>query len=167
MTNALITGGTGYLGGDLLVYLKENNVLPSNGRIYALVRNSEQGKKVEEHYSVTPLILDLDNEDDITKRLIEHDISIVFYMIDSFNGKRQLSFVRALAQVKKNKPQITATHFLHASGAKLFSAFTGMPSDAPLSDASKDLLELQKTATPPSAFSFAKTVSFHTMCYRI
>jgi hypothetical protein len=38
------------------------------------------------------------------------------------------------------------THFLHTTGAKLFSSFTGHPTDRVLSDAEEGLYEIQKAA---------------------
>lgn len=41
------------------------------------------------------------------------------------------------------------THFLHTTGAKLFSSFTGHPTDRVLSDADESLYEIQKGAKSP------------------
>jgi uncharacterized protein YbjT (DUF2867 family) len=142
--NILITGGSGYIGGSLLAELKNTTDLPSHGTIYALVRSKEQAEKVKSNYNATPLTLDLGDQPAITATLLEKQISVVFFLINAFNADSQVKFIEALAAVK-DKYGIQ-THFLHTTGAKLFSSFTGHPTDTVLSDAEKGLYEIQKAA---------------------
>ena len=142
--NILITGGSGYIGGSLLAELKNTTDLPSHGTIYALVRSKEQAEKVKSHYNATPLTLDLEDQAAITATLLEKQISVVFFLINAFNADAQVKFVEALAAVKGQHG--VQTHFLHTTGAKLFSSFTGHPTDRVLSDAEEGLYEIQKAA---------------------
>lgn len=142
--NILITGGSGYIGGSLLAQLKRTTNLPSHGTIYALVRNKDQAEKVRSHYDATPLTLDLENQSTITAALLEKQISVVFFMINAFNAEAQLKLIEALSAVKSQNS--IETHFLHTTGAKLFSNFTGHPTDRVLSDADESLYEIQKKA---------------------
>lgn len=125
--NILITGGTGYIGGSLFAELKNTSDIPAHGTIYALVRNDEQAEKVRQHYDAIPLILDLEDQAAITTTLLEKQISVVFFMINAFNANAQLKFIQALEAVK-HRHQLE-THFLHTTGAKLFSNFVGHPTD--------------------------------------
>lgn len=142
--NILITGGSGYIGGSLLTQLMGTSNLPSHGTIYALVRNEDQAERVKSHYNATPLNLDLEDQSAITASLLDKQISVVFFMINAFNANAQLKFIEALAAVK-DKHGIQ-THFLHTTGAKLFSSFTGHPTNRTLSDAENGLYGIQKAA---------------------
>jgi len=142
--NILITGGSGYIGGSLLAELKNTTDLPSHGTIYALVRNDDQAAKVKSHYNATPLTLDLEDQFAITATLLGKQISVVFFLINAFNADSQVKFIEALAAVKDRHG--VQTHFLHTTGAKLFSSFTGHPTDRVLSDAEEGLYEIQKAA---------------------
>ena len=142
--NILITGGSGYIGGSLLAELQNITDLPSHGAIYALVRSKEQAEKVESYYNATPLTLDLEDQSAITATLLEKQISVVFFLINAFNADSQVKFIEALASVKDRHG--IQTHFLHTTGAKLFSSFTGHPTDRVLSDAEEGLYGIQEAA---------------------
>lgn len=142
--NILITGGSGYIGGSLLATLKHTSDLPQHGTVYALVRSNEQAEAVKTHYNATPLNLDLEDQAAITATLVEKEISVVFFMINAFNAIAQLKFIEGLATVKQRLG--IETHFLHTTGAKLFSSFVGHPTDRVLSDADEGLYEIQKNA---------------------
>lgn len=142
--NILITGGSGYIGGSLLAELKNTTDLPAHGTIYALVRSKEQAEQVKSHYNATPLTLDLDDQSAITATLLEKKISVVFFLINAFNADAQVKFIEALAAVKTQYG--VQPHFIHTTGAKLFSSFTGHPTDRVLSDVEEGLYEVQKAA---------------------
>lgn len=142
--NILITGGSGYLGGSLLAQLKKTKDLPSHGIVYALVRNEDQAEKVKSHYGATPLTLDLEDQSTITATFVEKQISAVFSLINAFNADAQLKLIEALSAVKDHHS--IETHFLHTTGAKLFSSFTDHPTDRVLSDADGSLYDIQKGA---------------------
>lgn len=140
----LITGGSGYIGGSLLAELEKTPHLPSHGTIYALVRNNDQAEKVKAHYNAEPLTLDLEDQAAITTTLLDKQISVVFFLINAFNADAQVKFIEGLAAVKEKHG--IETHFLHTTGAKLFSSFTGHPTDRVLSDAEDGLYDIQKAA---------------------
>jgi len=144
--NVLITGGSGYLGGSLLHYLKTSADLPPHDTIYALVRGEEQAKLVKTHYHATPLTIDLNSEGSITSTLLEKRISVVFYLIDASKSDIQVRFIKALGTVRQRLG--ISMHFLHTSGAKIFSSLVGMPTDRVLSDADPEMYDLQKAARP-------------------
>jgi methylglyoxal synthase len=155
--NILITGGSGYIGGSLLTELKNTTNLPSHGTIYALVRSEEQAEQVKSNYNATPLTLDLGDQSAITATLLEKQISVVFFLINAFDADAQVKSIEALAAVKDKYG--VQTHFLHTTGAKLFSSFTGHPTDRVLSDAEEGLYEIQKAAR--SKFPPMETVCDH------
>lgn len=143
--NVLITGGSGYLGGSLFAELTRTN-LPPHGTVYALVRSDEQAERVKAHYNATPITLDLEDQSTITATLLEKQISVVFHLISAVSADSQEKFIRGLGKVKQQLG--VETHFLHTSGAKIFSGFAGHPTDRTLSDADDGLYEIQKNATP-------------------
>lgn len=157
--NILITGGSGYIGGSLLAELKSNTSIPAHGTVYALVRSDDQAQKARSVYNATPLMLDLNDQSAITEALVEKEISVVFFMINAFTAVAQLKLIDALATVKQKLSM--ETHFLHTTGAKLFSNFTGHPTDKALSDADDDLYDIQKNAK--SRFAPMETVRLPAM----
>lgn len=142
--NILITGGSGYIGGSILAELKKTTNLPPHGTVYALVRNKEQAEKTKANYNATPLELNLEDQKAITATLLNKQISVVFFMINAFNANTQLKLIEGLAAVQKQHG--IQSHFLHTTGAKLFSSFTGHPTDRVLSDADDGLYGIQKAA---------------------
>lgn len=143
--SVLITGGSGYLGGTLLARLNKDE-LPAYKAIYALVRTPEQAEAVRQ-YGVEPLHLNLDDEAAVKQTLLDKQITIVFFLIDALQHKRQLILISALAAVEDKTG--SDVHFLHTSGAKIFSEHAGMPTDRTIYDSDADLYDLQKAAKAP------------------
>ncbi|KAF2833350.1 NAD(P)-binding protein [Ophiobolus disseminans] len=141
----LITGASGYLGGSLLAEL-DRITLPPHEKLYGLVRSQEQADAVKQ-YGAEPLILDLKNERAVLRTIVDAKISIVYFLIDALNSELQIPLIKALGEVKRQTGQ--DVHFLHTSGAKIFSNHAGMPSDQELRDTDPALFELQKTAKAP------------------
>lgn len=141
--NILITGGSGYLGGTFLQQLKDTTDLPPYGKVFALVRNQDQADQVKKLYNAEPIQIDMDKQSSVSEALLSNDISIVFFLIDSRSGDKQALFIKALAEVKSKLG--VEVHFLHATGAKLFSSHAGYPTDRELSDMDPGLYDLQKT----------------------
>lgn len=133
------------MGGSLLAELSRTK-LPPHQTIYALVRTDEQADQVK-RYGAEPLRLDLENERSITRTIVDAKISIIFFLIDAVDSKHQLSLIKALGELKKQTGQ--DAHFLHTSGAKIFSEHAGLPTDRGISDADPGLFEMQKTAKAP------------------
>ncbi|KAJ9407609.1 hypothetical protein DTO045G8_4621 [Paecilomyces variotii] len=113
----LLTGASGYLGGTIAARWQSVN-LPAYKTAYALVRTSEQAQAVKQ-YGFEPLTFDLTDEASVTESILDHEISIVYFLIDSVKADAQVRIIKALAQVKEKTGQ--DVHFLHTSGAKLFS----------------------------------------------
>ncbi|RDK45910.1 NAD(P)-binding protein [Aspergillus phoenicis ATCC 13157] len=142
--NILITGASGYLGGTLLSRWQVAQ-LPSHGTLYALVRTEQQSQAVQQ-YGATPLYINLEDDQNIVKTIIDHEISIIYFLIDAASARTQVPMIQALGQVRERTGK--TVHFLHTSGAKLFSSHAGHPTDHAFSDADPGLYELQRTAKP-------------------
>lgn len=142
--NILITGASGYLGGTLLSRWQTAQ-LPSHGTLYALVRTEQQSQAVQQ-YGATPLYISLDDDQNIIQTIVEHEISIIYFLIDAASARTQTPMIQALGQVRERTGK--TVHFLHTSGAKLFSSHAGHPTDRAFSDADPGLYELQRTAKP-------------------
>lgn len=145
--NILITGASGYLGGTLLARWSSAN-LPHYQKLYTLTRTEEQAKAVRQ-YGAEPLAINLKEEASINKAIVDNKITIIYYLIDAVNSDVQVHMIKALAQVKKQTGQ--HVHFLHTTGAKLFSSHSGFPTDRPVSDTDAELYELQKGSQAPHA----------------
>ncbi|KAJ5895159.1 hypothetical protein N7495_006850 [Penicillium taxi] len=140
--NILITGASGYLGGTLLARWSGAK-LPHN-KLYALVRTPEQAEAIKQ-YEAEPLDFDVLDTAATEAAIIDNNISVVYFLIDSFGAaKWQLPMIKALATVKRNTGQ--EVHFLNTSGAKLFSSHTGLPTLHPLLDSDPGLYDLQTQA---------------------
>lgn len=142
--NILITGASGYLGGTLLARWKEAN-LPAHNKLYALIRTEEQAKAVQQLYNALPVKIDLSSDADIEQSIISRDISVIYYLIDPLEERIPRAMIRALSKVKSNSGR-EDVHFLFASGAKIFSSHTGLPSDRELLDTDDRLYDLLKNA---------------------
>ncbi|KAI0177405.1 hypothetical protein BJ166DRAFT_22228 [Pestalotiopsis sp. NC0098] len=144
--NILITGGSGYLGGSLLHRLP-NAGLPSYNKLFALVRTDEQAQKVKELYGAQPIQVDLSSEAAVQKSIVDNDITVAFFLVDAMNSHLQEAMIKGLAEVKKRKGG--EVHFLHTTGAKLFSSHAGAPTDHPLLDTDPKVYEIQKAQKAP------------------
>ncbi|KAJ5099885.1 hypothetical protein N7532_006886 [Penicillium argentinense] len=142
--NILVTGASGYLGGSLLARWSSAK-LPAYRRLYALVRTDEQSEAVKQ-YGADPIKFDVNDEASIRAAIVENDISIIYFLIDAMASTTQLHMIKALAEVRKKTGR--DVHFLHTSGAKLFSSHAGLPTDRPIPDNDPELYNLQKTSVP-------------------
>ncbi len=109
--NILLTGASGYLGGDLLARLPTAN-LPPYSTLYALVRTEAQASSVQK-YGATPLTFNVLDKAQIRDAVVKNRITVVFYLIDPGASGAHLHFIDALAEVKKETGQ--EVHFLHVS----------------------------------------------------
>jgi nucleoside-diphosphate-sugar epimerase len=146
----LLTGGSGYLGGTLLARWNAAH-LPSYGRLFALVRTSEQANAVKQ-YGATPLTIDASNPTNIKTLIVKEKITIVLHLHDATDSTTTTHSIAGLGEVKKMTG--LQTHFLFTSGAKSFSEFVGMPIERPLHDTDSDLYAMQKRAIDYTPFEF-------------
>ncbi|KAJ7491295.1 NAD-P-binding protein [Mycena latifolia] len=146
MPRILLTGASGYIGGVLLNQIKSD--LPT-AEIYTLVRTADQAEKVES-LGAHPVLFDLSKNQEIRKAVIDNGVTIVVHTADAMNFGPAQNFIEALAEVKKRTGQ--TVHFIHTSGAKLFSSHTGiqLPPGDFISD-TQDTYTLQKTFRSPHA----------------
>ncbi|KAK0458021.1 NAD-P-binding protein [Desarmillaria tabescens] len=139
MTRLLITGASGYLGGTLL-----NDLINiPNVEIYALVRTESQASAVRS-LGVRPVEFDLMNQTVIQKAVEELELTIVLHLADAFSFVPPEAFIRGLATVKQKTGE--NVHFVHTSGAKIFSSHTGI--NQRLND-TDDVYATQKTTKSP------------------
>ncbi|PVH77053.1 NAD(P)-binding protein [Cadophora sp. DSE1049] len=144
----LITGASGYLGGDFLARLPTSN-LPPYEKLYALVRTDNQAAAVKK-YGAEPLRFAVNNQAEVHDAIVKNGITVVFYLIDALKNEGQMLFINALAELKKQTGK--EVHFMHVSGAKIFSSLAGAPTDAPLLDTRPDLYDIQKKQKAPFGF---------------
>ncbi|KAL5313631.1 hypothetical protein ACEPPN_018052 [Leptodophora sp. 'Broadleaf-Isolate-01'] len=144
----LITGASGYLGGDLLARLPGSN-LHSYEKLYALVRTDAQADAVKK-YGAEPLKFAVNNQAEVHDAIVKNGITIVFFLINALKKDSQVMFINALAEVRKATGK--DVHFLHTSGAKMFSGLAGAPTDGPLLDTRPDLYEVQKEQKDPFGY---------------
>ncbi|KAK8043121.1 hypothetical protein PG994_013604 [Apiospora phragmitis] len=147
--NILITGGSGYLGGTLLARWAAAD-LPPYGKLYALVRTEQQAEAVKKQQcGAEPLTFDPYDEAAVRRGVVDHQITVIYHLIDAFQSDSQVHMIKALAEVKRATGQIV--HFLHTSGAKIFSNHAGAPHDRELRDNDPDLYQIQKHQQAPHA----------------
>ncbi|KAF4829480.1 hypothetical protein CGCTS75_v006752 [Colletotrichum tropicale] len=143
--NILITGASGYLGGTLLARWKEAD-LDGYDKLFALVRTDAQAEAVKSH-GAEPLSFSPKDEVAVRDAVVNNRITIVYYLIDALNSAGQKNFIKALAEVKRQTG--ADVHFLHTTGAKIFSSHAGAPTDRPLLDTDPDLYSIQKAQKAP------------------
>ncbi|KAF3807245.1 hypothetical protein GCG54_00008700 [Colletotrichum gloeosporioides] len=145
MTNVLITGGSGYLGGSLLASWADANIEVYD-KLYALVRSDSQAAAVKSLYGAEPVRCSLE-EGDIRSLVVDNGITVVFYLIDAYRAERPVSFIKALAEVKKATGR--GVHFVYTTGTKQFSEHAGAPTDKPLLDTDPNLYDIQRGQKAP------------------
>ncbi|KAE9398838.1 NAD-P-binding protein [Gymnopus androsaceus JB14] len=133
-TAVLLTGASGYLGGSLLVHLLHKFDLESrNVKLFTLVRKPEHVGKVQElGGDVTPLVGDVQDAEGIKKLIVDNSISVVIETVDARQFAVAKPCVEALAIVKEKLD--VPVHFIHTSGAKMFSSHVGVDQSAFLND---------------------------------
>lgn len=113
----LITGASGYLGGTLLARWKEAGLpAASYDKLYALVRTDAQAEAVKHHYGAEPLAFDPRDDAAVREAVVGLGITIVYYLIDPVRSEAQVSFIRALGEVRRVTGR--EVHFLHVSMAQ-------------------------------------------------
>ncbi|KKY15414.1 putative nad dependent epimerase dehydratase family protein [Diplodia seriata] len=145
--NILITGASGYLGGTLLARWSGAK-LQGYDKLFALVRTDAQDEAVRK-YGAHPLTFNSGDEAAVREAILANNINIVYYLIDALHADSQVLFIRALGELKKKTGQ--EVHFLHTTGAKIFSSLAGAPTDRPLLDSEPDLYSIQKAQKAGSA----------------
>ncbi|KAB8204132.1 NAD(P)-binding protein [Aspergillus parasiticus] len=143
--NILITGGSGYLGGTLLAAWA-NAKINDYGKLFALVRTEKQAESVKKLYGAEPVTCSL-QPDDVRELLVGNHITIVLYLIDAYSSRHQVSFIRALSEIKKATGQ--ETHFIYTTGTKQFSDMAGLLTKEPLFDTDPRLYDIQKAQRSP------------------
>ncbi|KAF0321646.1 nad dependent epimerase dehydratase family protein [Colletotrichum asianum] len=145
MTNVLVTGGSGYLGGSLLASWAGANITGYD-KLYALVRSDSRAAAVKSLYDAEPVTCILE-EDNIRHLAVDNDITVVFYLIDAYRAERPVSFIKALGEVKKATGR--EVHFVYTTGTKQFSEHAGAPTDKPLLDTDPNLYDIQRGQKAP------------------
>ncbi|OHE91510.1 hypothetical protein CORC01_13206 [Colletotrichum orchidophilum] len=142
--NILITGVSGYLGGTLLARWASAS-LTGYDKLFALVRTDAQREQVKQ-YGAEPLDFSPHDEEAVRDAVLQNQITIVFYLIDAFAFVGQENFIKALSELKRQTGH--EVHFLHTSGAKIFSSLADAPTDRPLLDTDPGLFDIQKAQNP-------------------
>ncbi|RAK95356.1 NAD(P)-binding protein [Aspergillus ibericus CBS 121593] len=156
--NILLTGASGYLGGTLLTHLL-TTPLPPYSTLYALVRTPSQAHSVQQS-TATPLLLpDLTDTATLTQTIIAHKITIIYFLIDAASSTTQIPMIEALGEVKRLTGQ--EVHFLHTTGAKLFSGHAGhpaLPSEEFSDGEGERVYEIQNAARSGNALKVNTTI---------
>ncbi|KAG4437957.1 hypothetical protein IFR05_006538 [Cadophora sp. M221] len=119
-------------------------------RFDAAVHKVRVGGDAVKKYGAEPLRFVVNSQEEVHDAIVKNGITIVFFLIDALKNESQLMFINALAKVKKETGK--EVHFLHTSGAKIFSNLAGAPVDVPLLDTRPDLYEVQKKQEAPFGF---------------
>lgn len=153
--NILVTGASGYLGGSLLARWEKSN-LPPYGHLYALVRSDEQAQAVKQ-YGVEPIQCDINDRESLHKAIVDKNISIIFFLIDSYGDQHQPPMIKALAEVKAKTGR--EVHFVHTGGAKHFSRHAGIERNEPWLDTDPEIYNVLKSTFAPH--EYFRQVHFH------
>ncbi|KAJ3711978.1 hypothetical protein C8R42DRAFT_728293 [Lentinula raphanica] len=133
-TSVLLTGASGYIGGSLLVYLLHKFDLKSqNIKLFTLVRKPEQVQEVVElGENVVPLLGDVQDAEEMKRLVVENSVSVVIETVDARHFPVAKHFIEALCTVKERLG--VPVHFVHTSGAKMFSSHVGVDQTSFLND---------------------------------
>ncbi|KIY43095.1 NAD(P)-binding protein [Fistulina hepatica ATCC 64428] len=125
MHKLLLTGASGYIGGTILNEL----ILVEDVELFALVRTKKQAEQViavgyAAGKSIRPVEFDLMNPAAVQTAVMDIGATIVIHTANAFSFVPAQAFIRGLAEVKRRSG--TEVHFVHTSGAKVFSSHAGI-----------------------------------------
>lgn len=111
MHHILLTGVSGYLGGDLLDSLTtgDGGPLPPH-KLYALVRSDAQADAVRQR-GAEPLRFDPYKADEAHEAVVANGITVVCFLIDALRSEAQVNLIKALAE--SSKATGLGAHFIH------------------------------------------------------
>ncbi|OXC81529.1 hypothetical protein J005_06379 [Cryptococcus neoformans] len=107
MIHLLVTGGSGYIGGEILAQLG-GLVIPEL-QVFVTVRQDQHEVAVKEFPSglFTPVRLDLSDKEPIKSFISENEIDVVFELTSAFNADIALPSIEALASCGVGKSYIS------------------------------------------------------------
>ncbi|WVQ85491.1 hypothetical protein IAT38_007656 [Cryptococcus sp. DSM 104549] len=132
MTRLLLTGGSGYIGGEILAQLQDRPI-PALDAVYVTVRKPEHAEAVRK-LGYEPVTLDLGDAAAIKAFVVDSKINVVLELTNALNAKIALPAIEGLAELGSGKTYIST------SGAKMFSAFAGYDTTKPVEDDSPSLV---------------------------
>ncbi|KAJ7273152.1 NAD-P-binding protein [Mycena rebaudengoi] len=144
MPRILFTGASGYIGGALFNQIKSDRPhTAGSDEIYSLVRTPYQAEQIKS-LGYIPVQFDLANKEEIFRAVVDNEVTVVVHLANAFDFVPAEAFVRGLAEVKTRTG--LEVHFIHTSGAKLFSSHVGIQhvSGKLLNDALDDMYTVQK-----------------------
>ena len=113
------------------------------------MRTDEQATAIRQ-YNVEPLRLSSTDEAEVHSTIVSLGITIIFYLINAARSEGQVTMIKALGEVRRRRAaEVDAVHFLHTTGAKVFSSHAGAPTDRPLLDTDANLYAVQKSQRAP------------------
>ncbi|KAI0974490.1 hypothetical protein F4678DRAFT_422893 [Xylaria arbuscula] len=120
----LVTGAAGYIGGSVIAALLSENAYFPAKNLFAAVRTEEQAQSLQP-LGVNVLRLNLQNEQEVTEAVLQHEIDIVVHTASSIDFRLALNLVSALG--KRRAVTGKDTYHIHSSVTTGYSKEGGWP----------------------------------------
>ncbi|KAG7527796.1 hypothetical protein FFLO_06586 [Filobasidium floriforme] len=133
----LVTGGTGYLGGDILAEIREDSRY-DDVAIYATVRNKSLWPNFEA-IRIIPVELDLGSPQDLDAFIRERHVKLVIETTDSATDNIAIPCIKAL-QANNGTYIALLLYQFQSNGTKQWSMFAGFDPEKALYDDDPDFL---------------------------
>ncbi|ORY27063.1 hypothetical protein BCR39DRAFT_539076 [Naematelia encephala] len=133
MIRLLITGASGYIGGEILAQMSDDPHKYGTIEVFAVYRKEEHGEAIRKMGS-TPVKLDLSDGDAIKSFILEKQIDVVLELTDPVGSKIAIPSIEALSTLGGERT------FIYTSGGKLFSAFADFDTLKETKDDDEDVI---------------------------
>ncbi|KAI0441164.1 hypothetical protein F4803DRAFT_434364 [Xylaria telfairii] len=124
VSNILVTGAAGYIGGSVVAALLSTNAHIPTKNLFAAARTEEQ-VEILQSLGIKVLLLNLQDEKAVAEAVIQNEIDIVVHTTSSIDVQQAINLIKALG--KRGEVTGKDTYHIHSSVTTGYSKEGGWP----------------------------------------